>query len=250
MVAAALVFRAATGGPASSPPSSTNPPPPMSPSATVGSDTVDDTVGDGTASAETGSPPTTVARGAVGDVEVPLDPSGARGVQSEDGARQSAVDYVSTVRQRLVYLADDVGREVLTAWAAPGVSGTSIDSLLQQAAMLRSGLAADGGDVWWVVSPLASRVDAYSGERARVSVWLSSVIGAGADPAVSAESTQPMVRFQTDTVELVWSSDRWTVWATTSVDGPTPMTAPSMVIASPEVFITRMDGFSLIRRHS
>lgn len=190
-----------------------------------------------------------LGRGEIGDVEVPVDPSGARGRQNEDGARQSAIDYVSTVRQRLVYLTGEYGRQVLTDWASPGVAATAIDSELAQAEMLRSGLSADGGDVWWLVSPLATRVDAYSGERARVSVWLSSVIGAGADPAVSSESTQPMVRYQTDTVELVWSSERWTVWSTTSVDGPTPMLAPSMVVATPEVFITSMDGFSLVRTH-
>jgi hypothetical protein len=245
LVAGAIMLRLSGNGSAadSSPdaPSATTTPPPSTTNASAPS-------ADNQPAAPAGST-TTPARGAVGDVEVPLDPSGARTTRSEAGTRQAAIDYLSTVRQRLVYLNEETGRLVLADWAAPGVAVTSIDGELEQAAMLRNGLSADGGDVWWIVSPLAARVDAYSGDRARVSVWLSSVIGAGADPHASNESTQPMSRYQTDTVELVWADGRWTVWATSSVDGPTPMTAPSSVIVTPEAFITSMSGFSLIRRH-
>jgi hypothetical protein len=192
---------------------------------------------------------TTVERGMVGDVEIPVDPSGARSDRSEDGARQAALDYLVTVRQRLVYLTPEAGNDVLTAWAAPGVSAASISRDVDEAAALRGRLAEDGGQVWWVVSPLAIRVDAYSPERVRVAVWQTSVIASGADPDVSAEATQPMVRFQTDTVELVWDVDRWAVWAVTSTDGPTPMLAPSLGIATPDAFLSTLDGFGLIRRH-
>lgn len=187
--------------------------------------------------------------GASGDVEMPLDPSASRGDHSERGARQVAVDYLVTVRQRLVYLTPQAGREVLTAWSAPGVAATVLEGEVTEATTIRERLAADGGDVWWVVAPLAIRVDAYTGERARVAVWLTALIASGANPEVSGEATQPMVRFQIDTVELVWSRDRWTVWSTTSVDGPTPMLAPSQPIATAEAFVTSLDGFGLIRRH-
>ena len=191
----------------------------------------------------------TVELGAIGDVEIPVDPSGARSDRSTDGARQSAVDYLVTVRQRVVYLTSEAATDVLTAWAAPGVSAASISRDVDEAAALRGRLGEDGGQVWWVVAPLAIRLDAYSPERARVAVWQTSIIASGADPDVSSEATQPMVRFQTDTVELVWNVDRWAVWAVVSTDGPTPMLAPSLVVATPDVFVSTLDGFGLIRRH-
>jgi hypothetical protein len=195
------------------------------------------------------TPSSTVALAALGDVEIPIDPSGARAQRSEEGVRQVAVDYLVTVRQRLVYLTEDVGTEVLTGWAAPGVSLDTISRDVTEAAALRGRLSADGGQVWWVVAPLAIRIEAYSPDRARVAVWQTSIIASSADPVVSTEATQPMVRFQTDVVELVWTEDGWSVWSTTSTDGPTPMLAPSLPIASPDVFVASLDGFGLIRRH-
>src|SRR5689334_2626254 len=55
-----------------------------------------------------GSPPlaTTAAPSAADQasrLDVPVDPSGARLVQDQRGARQSAIDYVSTVKQRVLY---------------------------------------------------------------------------------------------------------------------------------------------------
>lgn len=241
LVAGSIVVRAAGGGDNSA--STSTVPPSTSVTAPVAS-------GDGTVTAATvPATTTTAALAAVGDVEIPIDPSGARTDRSEDGVRQVAVDYLVTVRQRLVYLTEEAGTEVIAAWAAPGVASGTIERDVTEAAALRGRLTADGGQVWWVVSPLAIRVEAYSPDRARVSVWQTSVIASGADPAVSTEATQPMARFQTDTVELVWSDDRWTVWSTTSTDGPTPMLAPSLAIATPDVFMSSLDGFGLIRRH-
>jgi hypothetical protein len=194
-------------------------------------------------------PPTVPSLGAAGDVELPLDPSAARGDHSEAGARQAGVDYVGTVRQRLVYLDTAAARDVLTGWAAPGVSPEMIDHDVSEAAAIRQHLAADGGSVWWVVSPLAVRVDAYSLQRARVAVWLATVVASGAYPAVSTEAMAPMIRFQVDTVELVWADGRWTVWSTTSVDGPAPMLAPSLIVATNDLFLSSLDGFALIRSH-
>lgn len=240
LIAGAVVVRASGRGDSAS--TSTTPP-------TTAAFTPAESVVGTDAEAAVPATTTTVALAAVGDVEIPLDPSGARADQSENGVRQVAVDYLVTVRQRLVYLTEQAGTEVLTAWAAPGVAAGTIEREVTEAAALRGRLTADGGQVWWVVSPLAIRVEAYAPDRARVSVWQTSIIASGADPAVSTEATQPMVRFQTDTVELVWSQDHWTVWSTTSTEGPTPMLAPSLAIATPDVFMSSLAGFGLIRRH-
>lgn len=249
LVVAAVVVRATSAGDddSSAPPSI--PPPPSTVAAAVLPGSSGDVPSDSVSLTTLVPVSTVAAQGTPGDVEVPVDPSGVRSDRGEAAARQAAIDYVTTVRQRLVYLTETAGQEVLVDWAAPGVSEATIAGEVDQAAMIRGQLSADGGEVWWLVSPLASRVDANSGGRVRVAVWLSAVVGAGADPSLSNQSTQPMVRFQTDTVELVWAEGRWTVWSVTSVDGPTPMVAPSQGVTTAEAFITSMDGFSLIRRH-
>lgn len=250
VVGGGLVFRLATGDDPPTASEAASVPSPANPTATA----VSATAPDGSDASAVALPPPTastgssVGRGEPGDVELPIDPSNSRTVATRAGARQSGVDYVATVRQRLVYLTDVAGRQVLEAWTAPGADGL-VDTELDQAAGIRATLAADGGDVWWVVSPLAVRVDGFGGDRARVSVWLSSLVGSGVDPAVSVTATQPMVRFQIDTVELVWTGERWAVWSITSVDGPTPMTAPSSQIATPDGFITAVEGFEPIREH-
>lgn len=181
--------------------------------------------------------------------EVPVDPSGARTVATADGARQSVVDYVSTVRQRLAYMTDSSARAVLSAWIAPGAAPTLVESELAQAAAVRDVLSATGGGVWWLVTPLATRLDAIDGDRARVSVWLASIAASGPNPTLPTAGIQPMVRFQTDTVEIVWSDDGWQVWSITSIDGPTPMTTPSAQIATVDTFLAGLDGYRPMRSH-
>lgn len=182
-------------------------------------------------------------------VEVPIDPSGARTHATAEGARQSAIDFVSTVRQRLPYITESSARSVLEAWIAPGAAPTLVGSELAQAAGIRDVLGAGGGDMWWLVTPLAARIDALDGERARVSVWLAAIAASGTNTAVSTMGVQPMVRFQTDTVELVWADGAWRVWSITSIDGPTPMTAPSATIATVDIFVAHLDGFAPLWSH-
>lgn len=178
----------------------------------------------------------------------PTDPSGARRVHSQAGARRAALDYLVTVRQRVVYLAGPTAEAVVRDWAAAGVADSVIAADVAAATRLRAALAANGGQVWWVVAPLSARVAAYDGRRARVSVWMVSVAASAASDDATAAVT-PTARYQIETVELMWDQGQWSVWAVDSDDGPAPMLAPSQTPASPAQFVTALDGFSLLKAH-
>lgn len=199
------------------------------------------------AASETG-PTSTVA--STDRLEIPVDPSGSRQRRDEAGARQATIDYVSTVKQRVLYLGDDGARTVLESWAASGVTEAEVDDTLERLSLLRDSLSASGGEVWWVVSPLAVKVEAFEADQARVSVWTATVLASGAPVGVDATVAAPQVAYHTSTVELVWSETAgWSVWSIVDVAGPVPLTATGQTPSSPNEFLTALSGFSLIKEH-
>jgi len=194
----------------------------------------------------TSTPIVTISTAAL---DMPTDPSGARTDQSELGARRSALDYATTVRQRIVYLTADAGGEVLTDWAASGVDPSVIASDVTGAAATRDALSANGGQVWWSVAPLGIQVEAYTPGRAEVSVWTVTV-GAGGADTDHDQAVVPIAHYQTVTVDLQWDGSRWTVWSTSTTDGPAPMLAPSQTPADPAEFLTALGTFELIKEHN
>ncbi len=182
-------------------------------------------------------------------LDMPVDPSGARRVQSETGARRSALDYVTTVRQRVVYLTPSAATQLVTDWAAEGVDPAVIQADVDGATATREALEANGGPVWWAAAPLGIQVLAYTPERAEVSVWTVAV-GAGSADADHDMAVVPVAHYQTITVDLLWDGSRWSVWSTTTVDGPAPMLAPSQTPSAPAEFFTAVGGFELIKEHN
>src|SRR6266545_2501547 len=75
-----------------------------------------------------------------GRLDVPIDPTGSRSRRDEFGARQAAIDYLSTVKQRVLYLGDAEARSVLEAWSAPGVAAGELDDAVARLAQLRDSL--------------------------------------------------------------------------------------------------------------
>jgi hypothetical protein len=241
LVAAALVTRTSdTDG--SAPAASSTVPAGESASASAAGATVPDDV--------TGAQEGSADRGDPSRLDFPMDPSGARRDRSEQGVRQVGLDYFGTVQQRFMYLAPSAGRELLDGWRARGVADAELERTVERFEALRSMLTAAGGDVWWVATPLAVRVEAFDPERARVSVWTATVTASGADPTTGGEVVVPIVDFRISTVELLWSVDAgWSVWEVSDVAGPVPMLAPQATQSAPAEFIARLDGFSLVKEH-
>ncbi len=193
---------------------------------------------------------TTTALSSRDRLDRPVDPSGARGQHDEGGARQAAIDYLSTVKQRALYLGPEQSREVLAAWAAPGVAPGELEGTAIRLDQLRDALSSAGGEVWWAIAPLGVKVEAYTPDRARVSVWSATVMASGAAPGTDATVAAPQVAYLTGSVELQWVDGAgWSVWAITESAGPTPMAMPDTSPSSAQDFLSALAGFSLIKEH-
>jgi hypothetical protein len=100
------------------------------------------------------------------------------------------------------------------------------------------GIEARGqGPLTWDVSVLATRVDAYNTQRARISIWrvgVLSVIGLVA----------PLAEWTTVDDELVWERGDWKVWAETQTPGPSPASHPDARPATPTQLNAALAGYT------
>lgn len=184
-------------------------------------------------------------------VDMPVDPFGSRLDRSEAGARQSALDFAGTVQQRLLYLTDDAARFVLDDWSDESFDSATLEANIDDLSVLRSTLTASGGAIWWSVTPIASKVDAYDPDRARVSVWLCQIVGSTVDPARGGDAIAPTVDFRTVTIDMVWTAGSgWSIWATSATDGPVPMMVATSTMTSPIEFMDTLGSFTLVKEHS
>lgn len=93
------------------------------------------------------------------------------------------------------------------------------------------------GPVVFRQAVVVSRVEAWSPERARVSVWHVGVLARdGVAP--------PQAGWATSSYELVWERGDWKVWSATVVPGPAPILNDSTAPATARELITALTGFS------
>jgi hypothetical protein len=100
------------------------------------------------------------------------------------------------------------------------------------------GIAARGqGHLTWDVSVLATRVDAYSPQRARISIWRVGVLSVTGLVA-------PLAEWTTVDDELVWERRDWKLWAETQTPGPTPAPHPDARPSTPTELQAELAGFT------
>lgn len=156
----------------------------------------------------------------------------------EPGAVAAAVAY-ATASQRWLYLSDDQIAAAVTAIATTDAAPVLTDEVVADVSMARDQLAASSGPVWWLVRPLAWRIDGFHTSGARVSVWTMSILSA-------AGVAVPQSEFSTVTLDLVWADGDWRVDAVRDTAGPTPVTGPKDQPWEAEPFDDRLDGFTRI----
>ena len=159
--------------------------------------------------------------------------------RSRDGAREAAIAYTATLSQRLLYLEPEAAEAAVRAVAADASVDTITRDVLAALETVREPLAAGTGATWWVVEPLAAKVEAHTTDRARVSVWMVRVLSR---PGVVV----PQSSWVTETVELVWERGDWRLWSDESSPGPTPVLDGSDVPASAAELDTELTGFELL----
>jgi hypothetical protein len=84
---------------------------------------------------------------------------------------------------------------------------------------------------------LAWRLDAYTPDRSRVSVWRVGVLSV-------AGLTAPLAEWTTVVYELVWERGDWRIWSETQTPGPTPRGHPSESPSTPDQLRTALAGFT------
>ena len=159
--------------------------------------------------------------------------------RSRDGAREAAIAYTATLSQRLLYLEPAEAEAAVRAIAANASVVTITHDVLAALETVREPLAAGMGATWWVVEPLAAKVEAHTTDRARVSVWMVRVLSR---PGVVV----PQSSWVTETVELVWERGDWRLWSDEPTPGPTPVLDGSDVPASAAELDTELTGFELL----
>lgn len=162
--------------------------------------------------------------------------------QSETGARAAAIAY-ATGSQDWLYLSDDEiersVRAVATAAAGPSLSRETVSELRTA----RDALRRSPGRVWWLVRPLASRVERFEPTSARVAVWIVTVLSA-------ADVALPQAEWMRVAVDLVWADGAWRVEAVAETPGPTPMTGTKDRPWQPEPLDGALAGFERIGREA
>jgi hypothetical protein len=163
---------------------------------------------------------------------------GAGFARNEAGAVAAAVSY-ATAAQNWLYLSDEQVADSAGAAAVPAVRDRLVGELVDQVGLLRDELVETTGTVWFVMAPLATRVDSYSPGRAVVRVWLVRVLSA--DGVAVPQSGWQTLRF-----ELAWHGGDWRIADTAEVEGPTPQLEAGLQPWSARYFDQELEGFTRI----
>ena len=156
--------------------------------------------------------------------------------RDERGAAAAAVVYAAAP-QRWLYLSDDEIAAAVGEIASPDAAGRLAAENVAEIHAAREQLAESPGRVWWIVHPLAWRVEAFGEGRATVAVWTVTVLSA-------ADVAMPQTEWVTVSLDLVWVDGAWRMDDIRSQPGPTPMTGPGDRPWEPEPFDAALDGFT------
>ena len=153
-----------------------------------------------------------------------------------DGARAAAVGYVLT-GQVLIDLPTTAVSEAVRAMSSAGSADVQVTTTQQQLDQLRSVLAPGTGSTQYLQAAIATRVDAFTPDRARVSVWNVGVLSR---MGVAA----PQAGWTTSVFDLVWERGDWKTWSETITPGPAPALNAGTAPATSGDLQASLDGFA------
>ena len=156
--------------------------------------------------------------------------------RNQPGAVAAATTYVRQGQRLLDLPATDRLSALQAITSRDGAAGYFAQVSAQLAEL--DGIDARGqGHLTWDVSVLATRVDAYSAERARISIWRVGVLSLTGLVA-------PIAEWTTVDDELVWERGDWKIWAETQTPGPTPAGHPDARPSTPGQLQAALAGFT------
>lgn len=177
--------------------------------------------------------------GTVTSTALPVTDPGRQADGRTDGDETAAVAAaldLAAASQDWLYLSDAELEAAVRAVAAPASADRLVAETVAEVALARDALARSSGRVWWVVRPLAWRVDAVTPGRAQVTVWTVSVLSA-------ADVAMPQSDWTTTVFDLQWDGRRWLLVSTVDTPGPSPQLGGRDEAWEPEPFDDAMAGF-------
>jgi hypothetical protein len=160
-------------------------------------------------------------------------PSGS--APNRDGAVAAAVSFV-TNGQALLDLDPVEAERTLREHAASATAEAQVGDLRQRLAAIHRALAGGTGPIRYWQAVLATRVQAFSPERAQVAVWHVGVLArAGVAP--------PQAGWAVSVVDLVWERGDWKLEHEAVTAGPAPMLDASAEPTSNAQLAAALDGF-------
>lgn len=185
-----------------------------------------------------GRRPATPSVGADGARTSPVPGSAQERDRTEPGARATAIIY-ATASQDWLYLSDEqVDRSVRAITTASAGSSLARETVAEMRSA-RDALAKSPGRVWWLVRPMATKVERFEPSSARVVVWTVTILSA-------SDVALPQADWARVAVDLVWVDGIWRLQAIDDVPGPTPMTGTKDRPWQPEPFDSALGGFARI----
>ena len=136
-----------------------------------------------------------------------------------DAAAAAAVSY-ATVSQNWLYFTDEQIVDAVAEIATPDAAEELAADAVAEVSAARAALSGSPGRVWWLVRPMAWKVESLRANEASVDVWTVTVLSA-------EEVAAPQSEWVTVTVDLEWVDDGWKLDALRDNPGPTPMPGPN-----------------------
>lgn len=165
-----------------------------------------------------------------------------RPVSVGEGTESAAVTValeVAPATQDWLYVTDEEIRADLdrlaTTEGAPRLARMAAES----AAAARESLRGATGPVWWLVRPLAWRVERFNGRHATVTVWQIQILAA-------RDVAAPQSRYRNVTVDLDWVDGRWLLSDLVETDGPAATPAPRDAVWDSHRFDQALEGFTRV----
>ena len=155
---------------------------------------------------------------------------------NEAGARVAAASFVTT-GQALLDLDPLAAGQAVRQMASRAGGARQATDALQQLDSVRTQLANGTGRIMFRQAVIAWRVDTYTPDRARVSIWNVGVLARD-------QIAPPQASWAISTLDLVWEDEDWHLDAETIVPGPAPVLNNSAPAATAVQLVTALDGFT------
>lgn len=165
-------------------------------------------------------------------VEAPGVPVGF--AHDRRGALAAAVAYVQ-LGDVVLSVDANTGADVLRRVSSRAAGDTFAESELAGFTQLQNALARGTGPSRLRVGVVATRIDAFAPDRARVRLWRVAVLSRDG-------MTNPGEQWATVTYDLVWEDGDWKIWSETVVPGPAPLPTDSR-LATPQELDASLAGF-------